>query len=75
MKFNSVMTTINVRPTTINTQSTTFCPVERFGTSFQCRNEGSAKHPNVTAKLPSTMKDATHHTQRISNEMMSLNLG
>ena len=69
MKFNSVMTIINVRPTTINTQSTTFCPVERFGTSFQCRNEGSAKHPNVTAKLPSTMKDATpSHTKDIERD-------
>lgn len=43
---------------TIKIQSITFCEVERFGISFQCRNEGRAKQPKVTAKLPSGVKGA-----------------
>ena len=56
MKLRRVITIMSVRPTTIKIQSTTFCPVERSGISFQCRNEGRAKQPNVTAKLPSGVK-------------------
>ena len=49
------MTTIRMSPSTTNTQSTTFCVVDRSGISFQCKNDGSAKHPNVTANPPTKL--------------------